>query len=112
MLVEHKICEGLDDLKKRLTEVQGLGGEGSVYLSLPLCTVNITDFDTRRLMLRQPGSLYVSKRSKTLLKVKTFYDAEAKVIGYEPGKVNRTQLPALETKLRWLVRGNRVNMQE
>ena len=38
-------------------------------------------------MLRQPGSLYVSKRSKTLVKVKTFYDAEAKVIGYEPGKV-------------------------
>lgn len=38
-------------------------------------------------MLRQPGSLYVGKRSKTLLKVKTFYDAEAKVIGYEAGKV-------------------------
>lgn len=42
-----------------------------------------------RLMLRQSGSLYVGKRSMTLLKVKTFFDAEAKVIGYEPGKVGR-----------------------
>ena len=40
-----------------------------------------------RLMLREPGSLYVGKRSMTLLKVKTFLDAEAKVVGYEPGKV-------------------------
>jgi len=46
-------------------------------------------------MLRQPGSLYVSKRSKTLLKVKTFYDAEAKVIGYEPGKVGPHLVPLL-----------------
>jgi DNA ligase-1 len=38
-------------------------------------------------MLREPGSLYVGKRSMTLLKVKTFLDAEAKVVGYEPGKV-------------------------
>lgn len=37
-------------------------------------------------MLRKAGSLYVGKRSDTLLKVKTFFDAEAKVIGYEPGK--------------------------
>ena len=38
-------------------------------------------------MLRKAKSLYVGKRSDTLLKVKTFFDAEAKVIGYEPGKV-------------------------
>ncbi|TPX70804.1 hypothetical protein SpCBS45565_g01500 [Spizellomyces sp. 'palustris'] len=38
------------------------------------------------LMMRKPGSLYEGKRSATLLKVKTFFDAEAKVLGYEPGK--------------------------
>lgn len=37
-------------------------------------------------MLRLPSSLYIPRRSTTLLKVKTFYDAEARVIGYEPGK--------------------------
>ncbi|GAA5921258.1 hypothetical protein JCM1841_001658 [Sporobolomyces salmonicolor] len=66
VLVEQEVCKGLAHLKERLAEVQKMGGEG--------------------LMLRQPKSLYVPKRSKTLLKVKTFYDAEAKVVGYEPGK--------------------------
>jgi DNA ligase-1 len=36
-------------------------------------------------MLREPGSRYERKRSGTLLKVKTFQDAEATVIGYESG---------------------------
>ena len=36
-------------------------------------------------MLRQPGSAYVAGRSSTLLKVKRFHDAEARVIGHEPG---------------------------
>jgi len=36
-------------------------------------------------MLREPGSFYERKRSKTLLKVKSFTDAEAIVIGYEDG---------------------------
>jgi DNA ligase-1 len=35
------------------------------------------------LMLRQPGSMYVFSRSSTLLKVKSFSDAEAKVIKVE-----------------------------
>lgn len=39
------------------------------------------------MMLREPKSLYVGKRSGTLLKVKTFFDAEARVVAYEPGKV-------------------------
>ncbi len=38
------------------------------------------------LMLRQPGSKYEHGRSATLLKVKTFHDADAKVIGHEPGR--------------------------
>jgi len=36
--------------------------------------------------LRQPGSKYEFGRSETLLKVKRFLDAEARVIGYQPGK--------------------------
>ena len=35
------------------------------------------------LMLRKPKSKYVGKRSSTLLKVKTFHDAEAKVAACE-----------------------------
>ena len=38
------------------------------------------------LMLREPGSQYARCRSKTLLKVKTFLDAEARVIGHARGK--------------------------
>jgi BRCT domain type II-containing protein len=45
-----------------LKEVETLGAEG--------------------LMLRQPGSKYIGKRSDTLLKIKSFTDEEAKVIGY------------------------------
>ena len=36
-------------------------------------------------MLRQPGSLYEPCRSGTLLKVKTFHDAEARVVDHQPG---------------------------
>ncbi|MEM9070372.1 MAG: DNA ligase, partial [Myxococcota bacterium] len=59
-------CEGLAHLRKELARVEGLGGEG--------------------LMLRKPGSKYVAGRSSTLLKVKTFHDAEGVVVGYVPGK--------------------------
>jgi DNA ligase-1 len=37
------------------------------------------------LMLRDPDSLYENRRSSSLLKVKTFYDDEAEVLGYKPG---------------------------
>jgi DNA ligase-1 len=36
-------------------------------------------------MLREPGSSYVAGRSATLLKVKSFHDADARVIGHQPG---------------------------
>ena len=36
-------------------------------------------------MLREPGSLYINSRSKTLLKVKRFFDADAIVRGHERG---------------------------
>lgn len=49
-------------------------------------------------MLRVAKSKYVGKRDKSLLKVKTFYDAEAKVVGYEPGRVR--SLPTVSTVTR------------
>ncbi len=36
-------------------------------------------------MLRCPGSPYDGKRSAHLLKVKPFFDAECKIVGYKPG---------------------------
>ncbi len=62
----HELCRDLDHLRKELSRVEALGGEG--------------------LMLREPGSRYEKGRSSSLLKVKTFHDADAKVIGHEPGK--------------------------
>lgn len=37
-------------------------------------------------MLRRPASMYVGKRSDTLLKVKSFLDDEAVVVGHQPGE--------------------------
>jgi DNA ligase 1 len=63
----HQIkCTGLENMFKELFKIEKLGGEG--------------------IMLRKPESYYEGKRSSTLLKVKTFCDAEAAVIGYEAGK--------------------------
>ncbi|KAJ3172371.1 hypothetical protein HDU87_007875 [Geranomyces variabilis] len=65
-LTEQTRCKDRQHVLDMLKKVEALGAEG--------------------LMLRQPASSYEGKRSKTLLKVKTFFDAEAEVIGYEPGK--------------------------
>jgi DNA ligase 1 len=62
----HELCRGMGHLNQELARVEELGGEG--------------------LMLRQPGSRYMAGRSTTLLKVKRFLDAEARVLGHEPGK--------------------------
>jgi DNA ligase 1 len=59
-------CDGLDGLRRELARIESLGGEG--------------------LMLRQPGSCYESGRSSTLLKIKTFHDAEGRVVDHLPGK--------------------------
>jgi DNA ligase-1 len=61
----HERCKNLDALRTELKRIEALGGEG--------------------LMLRQPGSKYVAGRSFTLLKVKTFHDAEATVTGHQAG---------------------------
>lgn len=58
-------CGDVEDLRAELDRVCALGGEG--------------------LMLRQPGSRYEAGRSWTLLKVKKFYDAEARVVEHQPG---------------------------
>lgn len=65
-IVSHEKCKSSEHLKKCLEEVEKLGGEG--------------------LMLRKPKSKYEGFRSSTLLKVKTFFDAEAQVLAHEPGK--------------------------
>ncbi len=61
----HTRCESTDHLKEELARVESLGGEG--------------------LMLRKPGSKYEVGRSHTLLKVKSFFDADALVIEHLPG---------------------------
>ncbi|MBA3462442.1 MAG: DNA ligase [Deltaproteobacteria bacterium] len=61
----HERCTGLDHLRAELARVEELGGEG--------------------LMMRQPGSRYEVGRSWTLRKVKTFHDAEARVIAHVRG---------------------------
>ena len=63
---DHERCRGLDHLREELSRVESLGGEG--------------------LMLRRPGSRYEVGRSASLLKVKTFHDAEAVVVDHVAGK--------------------------
>ncbi|KAM0790954.1 hypothetical protein ACM66B_004259 [Microbotryomycetes sp. NB124-2] len=65
-VVKQVQCESVEHLTELVSRVAAQGGEG--------------------VMLRQPGSIYVNKRDKSLLKVKSFYDAEARVVDYEPGK--------------------------
>ena len=65
-VVGHIKCKGEEHLQRTLAEVENVGGEG--------------------LMLRQAHSPYEYTRSKCLLKVKTFFDEEARVIGYKQGQ--------------------------
>lgn len=67
-------------MREELKRIEALGGEG--------------------LMLREPKSKYEAGRSTTLLKVKSFLDAEAEVIGHEPGAGrHKGRLGALAVKL-------------
>ncbi|MDB5387002.1 MAG: uncharacterized protein JWM11_2648 [Planctomycetaceae bacterium] len=79
-LHEHVECRNNEHLTQELERVEALGGEG--------------------LMLRQPASKYETGRSQTLLKVKTFQDAEARVVGHQPGLGrHKGQLGALLVEL-------------
>lgn len=62
---EQVLCQGRQHLLDELARVESVGGEG--------------------LMLRQPGSLYVAGRSTSLLKVKQFQEAEARVLEHQAG---------------------------
>lgn len=64
--LEQTKCKSMKHLKEFLAQVNAKNGEGVV--------------------LRQAGSLYEEGRSNTCLKVKTFKDDEAEVIGYTDGK--------------------------
>jgi DNA ligase-1 len=66
VVAEQIKCTGVEHLRTLLRTVEALGAEG--------------------LMLREAGSLYEDGRSKTCLKVKTFFDAEAVVVGYTDGR--------------------------
>jgi DNA ligase-1 len=73
-------CEGKLHLEAELNRILSLGGEG--------------------VMLRLPGSAYVGRRSATLLKVKRFLDAEARVVAHQPGTGrHRGRLGALLAEL-------------
>jgi DNA ligase-1 len=108
-MVVHTKCKGEDHLVAELARIEKRGGEG--------------------VMLRQPGSRYVGaryiphacpyirtrlvpqhathtahNRSSTLLKVKTFHDAEARVIGHTklapaPGAVNKMKVGTLRCEM-------------
>ena len=55
---------------------------------------------TPGLMLRQPASFHEPRRSSTLLKVESFRDGEATVVGHEPGRGrHRGRLGALVVEL-------------
>lgn len=76
----HYRCEGLSHLKSELEKVEALGGEG--------------------LMARKPASLYEAGRSSTLLKIKSFKDAEARVVDHAAGAgKNKGRLGALVVEL-------------
>ncbi|KAJ6466915.1 hypothetical protein C8R45DRAFT_838778 [Mycena sanguinolenta] len=80
VLVQHEKAKDRQHVLDTLKEVEGLGGEG--------------------LMLRKPKSNYEGRRSGTLLKIKTFYDAEAEVTGYTAGKGKHAGLTgALKCKM-------------
>ncbi len=79
-VLEHRPCEGHDDLASELRRIEALGGEG--------------------LMLRRPGSRYEAGRSESLLKVKSFLDTEARIVGYQAGTGrHKGRLGALELEL-------------
>lgn len=78
--LSQRQCLGASDLAAELARVTKVGGEG--------------------VMLREPGSDYERRRSPSLLKVKTFLDCEATVIGYATGTGrNRSTIGALVATL-------------
>ena len=69
-IIVHEVCQDEQQLRKKLAEVEALGGEG--------------------LILRQPQSAYTGGRSATIFKVKTFQEAEAVVLEHLAGSGRNT----------------------
>jgi DNA ligase-1 len=65
-IAPHERCKDAEHLQQKLAEIEAQGGEG--------------------LILRRPQSPYTPGRSRDILKVKSYQDAEAVVVGYRPGK--------------------------
>jgi len=65
-IVQQHQVYSIEDTVSFLDEIMSRGGEG--------------------IMLRMPGSVYVTERTHTLLKIKPFLDAEGTVVGYVGGK--------------------------
>ena len=65
-VIEHVPVESSRHLQRELKRIEGLGGEG--------------------IILRRPGSPYTTGRSADILKVKSYFDMEAVVIGHIPGQ--------------------------
>ena len=80
LAVAQTKCKSALDLQANMKSILALGGEG--------------------VMCREPKSMYVNKRSSTLLKVKVMSDAEALIIGHTKGQGKHKGLVgALECKL-------------
>ncbi len=79
-VLKQQICESEEHLRRKLMEIESLGGEG--------------------MMLRRPDTPYTVGRSHDLLKVKTYEDTEATVIKHLPGSGrNAGRLGSLLVKL-------------
>lgn len=79
-VIAHKTIRDREHLKEELLRVENLGGEG--------------------LILRKPDSLYTAGRSDDFLKVKSYLDMEAVVIGHIEGKGrNRGRLGSVLVEL-------------
>ena len=63
--LDQQVCQSVEHLRQELARLEALGAEG--------------------VMLRRPGSRYEGGRSSTLLKVKSFHDAEARVLAHQEG---------------------------
>jgi DNA ligase-1 len=68
-VVSTKGCESIDELDTQFSILVSQGYEGQ--------------------MIRNPYSKYQQKRTKDLLKRKTFMDAEYRIVGFKEGKGNR-----------------------
>lgn len=66
VVLSQERCQSRTHLFEKLKQIEALKGEG--------------------VMLRKPKSKYETGRSNTLLKVKSYRDSEATVVGYLPGK--------------------------